>query len=60
MTHPGPLQLRPRRNFNPHEREARDMMHEDHRAVKGVYFNPHEREARDTGGAAAMKVFEEF
>ena len=35
-------------NFNPHEREARDV---ECVAVWAVacYFNPHEREARDLG-----------
>ena len=35
-----------RGDFNPHEREARDIMRRVFKSVL-VHFNPHEREARD-------------
>ena len=33
-------------HFNPHEREARDVL-DKYRLSGYKYFNPHEREARD-------------
>ena len=33
-------------DFNPHEREARDLLSQTVTAAM-IYFNPHEREARD-------------
>ena len=38
-----------RRDFNPHEREARDPLHVP-RGQRACHFNPHEREARDLIG----------
>ena len=35
-------------DFNPHEREARDLVAEVGKFTP-FYFNPHEREARDQG-----------
>ena len=46
MTHPASLPRAHRRNFNPHEREARDALRSICAALEG-HFNPHEREARD-------------
>ena len=36
-------------DFNPHEREARDVLFHRHSTVL-YHFNPHEREARDFFG----------
>ena len=39
------------KDFNPHEREARDREQGEHGVHQG-HFNPHEREARDRDKAA--------
>ena len=46
-------------DFNPHEREARDVLF--YKSGRGwIHFNPHEREARDFKYSRCPRIFKNF